>query len=69
MIDEELREKIDQYCKSQKACELCVFYEAIGKGFLCGSSSICGLKDPMKQLLIIEQYLNRFKKEILGEEK
>ena len=60
MINEELRIKIDEYCKNQEKCKECIFYDAISKGFLCGSSSTHRLKDLTA--------VNIFKKEILGEE-
>ena len=60
MSKEELENKIDEYCRSQVTCKDCIFYDAISKGFLCGSSSTHRLKDLTA--------VNIFKKEILGEE-
>lgn len=60
MIDEELRKKIDKYCGSQTTCKECIFGDAVNMECL----AYYGTADELKRL----KALNRFKKEILGEE-
>ena len=60
MSNEELQKKIDEYCRSQAACEDCIFGDADNLECLGGSSAA----DRLKRL----KALNRFRKEILGEE-
>ena len=57
MSNEELRIKINEYCKNQMKCGECIFNDDVG----CLDSSYA---DKSKR----SKALNRFKKEILGEE-
>ena len=59
MIDEELRKKIDEYCDS-RVCKECIFNDAVNIECLGDKYAT----DKLKRL----KALNRFRKEILGEE-
>lgn len=60
MSNEELQVKIDEYCGSQAGCEGCIFNDTVGGKCL----AVIGNADNLTRL----EVLNRFKKEILGEE-
>lgn len=58
--EQELRKKIDEYCGSQARCKGCIFHDAVNKECLAD----VGTADELTR----SKALNRFKKEILGEE-
>ena len=60
MSNEELQKKIDEYCGS-RVCKGCIFNDDVNPGCLSDS----GTADKLTHL----KALNRFKKEVLGEEK
>ena len=61
MSNEELQKKIDEYCDSQELCKECIFGDVDNLECLSASSTA----DKSKR----SKALNRFKKEVLGEEK
>ena len=61
MSNEELQQKISEYCASQAVCGGCIFYVAVGIECLGGNRYVL---DELKR----SKALKRFKKEILGEE-
>ena len=61
MSNEELQQKIDEYCGSQAECKECIFGDA--------DNLECLASDPAKDRLKQLKALKKFKKEVLGEEK
>lgn len=64
MSNEELQQKIDEYCGS-RVCKGCIFNDDVNPGCLDNIGFYSSAADKLKRL----KALNRFKKEVLGEGK